>query len=434
MRTGDDHCLPLIRPCPYFQVVHPWRPDIRCSRRTDGRRCRRISGLPGVESAGGAAQRFGAVGVSARHAGARHSGASFVATLGHTLRGLSLGGLCRTKSRNDSMPYVWMGLVILFAHLVDFVEWAFLFLAPPHFDKHSLTHSPLLVFGMVVLVWLGMRFFTRIRRPLPYVIVALSIMSHLLLDHWWFRSMLVAVSGQPLGEAPPGLVNAVVAELWLFGLLFVCVLLFQACRQRDCPRKGRVAGVILGILAVGGAATRHPLLWVPAYVLAATHAIVLLRRQFKLRLLWSIVPLIPLAVLLVVHATVAWYVAEAKALQKKKDYAGAIALYEQAISIPTRQSYTRVYVELGWCYQKIGQLEKAEAALLESGKEGPDGFVPDYYLARFYSDANLKGTPYFRPQKAKELLLGIQNGPDLQGRRYYAVRLLARLRDRGLIE
>ena len=67
-----------------------------------------------------------------------------MATIGHTLIGLSLGSLSRAESRGQALRYIWPGLIVLMAHLVDIAEWVVILAAPAYFDQHFVTNSPLI--------------------------------------------------------------------------------------------------------------------------------------------------------------------------------------------------------------------------------------------------------------------------------------------------
>gem|GEM_PF-3389847 len=357
-----------------------------------------------------------------------------MATVGHTFVGLSLGGLCRDKDRNHAMPYIWTGLVVLLAHLVDLVEWAVTLVTPSTRDNHPLTHSPLLAGGLVVLVWVVLRLATTLRSVWGYLIVALAILSHLVLDHPQVRRLVADASGIMPHDELPRLRETVLAEVWFYGAFLVVALLFRARREPGTPRAGRYACGALGLIAVGAAATRHVALWAPAYCLALIHAGLLLRRNLKPQLAWSLVPLVPLFAFVGVEAAAAVLVRQAESLRKDGNFAQAVGFYQRALDIPTRTAAVRTYVNLAMCYEALDRPAEAEATLLRGRAHTYGNVWADFWLARFYADPRRRGTPYFRPRRAAEMFRQIRDGPAEQAAHNAAIAMLQRMRKAGSIE
>src|SRR6266404_6662952 len=118
-----------------------------------------------------------------------------MATVGHTLVGLSFGGLSRSESRGGALRFVWPGFMILMSHLVDVLEWFTVVLFPGWASGHYLTHSPAGTAAFLAIICVGVLLFTRLRRPWPYLLIAAAMMSHLVLDAYWARRGLADAYG-----------------------------------------------------------------------------------------------------------------------------------------------------------------------------------------------------------------------------------------------
>ena len=357
-----------------------------------------------------------------------------MATVGHTLVGLSLGGLCRGRDRNHAMPAIWTGLVVLLAHLVDLVEWTVTLVVPSMRDNHFLTHSPLLAGGLVVVVWAILRLVTKLRSIWVYLVVGLVILSHLVLDHPLVRRLIADASGIAPRDELPRLWETILVEVWLYGTVLVVALLLRASREPACPRWGRYACGVLGLMAVAAATTRHVAIWAPAYCLALVHAALLLRRDLKPRLAWSLLPLTPLFIFVGIEISAMRLGGRAESLRKQGNFAQAAELYQRALDLPTRTAQARAYVNLARCYTALGRPAEAEAILLRGGAKTYGSVWVDYWLARFYADSRRRGSTYFQPQKAAEIFRQIRDGPTEQSAHNAAIVMLRRMWQEGSIE
>lgn len=357
-----------------------------------------------------------------------------MATVGHALVGLSLAGLDQTKSRKPAVQYVWPGFVVLFAYLVDLVEWITWICFPAAADNHLLTNSPLLTSGLVILIWIAMALSGWFRGVWPYVIAALAVFSHLVLDQRIIRALVGDAYGYSMGEYLPGFFESIRAEFWLYGFVLVAAALLKASTQANCPRKSRAAASFLAILSIITAATRMAVLWIPAYLLSLTHAALLLRREIRWGLLWNLVPLLPLMVFLAIELTAAWLSFQARELAWQGDVHEAIQIRHRVMKLPTRSLHVENYIGLSKCYQALGDPEKAEAALLKAQAIANGSFGPSYYLAVFYADFRWRNTPFFRPDEAASLLQAIRDGPYTQRIQELARRVLADMQKKGLID
>ncbi|MBN2560824.1 MAG: hypothetical protein JXQ75_07835 [Phycisphaerae bacterium] len=357
-----------------------------------------------------------------------------MATVGHTLVGLSLSNLSRATSRGQALRYVWPGLIVLLAHVVDIVEWMIVLVAPEYFNQHFVTNSPFVTAGIVAVAWLVLFVGTRLRRPWPYILVALAVFSHLLLDYDPVRIAVADTYSRSADAELPGLCDAVIAEVWLYGLLLVSVGLVQAARQHDCPRRGRAAAGVLGVLAIFAAITRSPGLWMPAYVLAVLHTLLLSRRHLTLRLLWSLVPLVPLFMLLAVESWAGRLFDQATMMKKDRNYAGAAEMYERALAVPTRSCQLGAFVYLSQCQRQLGDLAGAEATLLRAIRRCEQPHWARLGLAALYMDPQVRGTPCYRPQEAARILRGMIDGQCPSHIVDRARRMLEDLHHQGLAE
>lgn len=352
-----------------------------------------------------------------------------VATIGHTLVGLSLSGVGNGRTLGGTVwRYAWPGIMVLMAHLVDLVEWAVMLAAPTYFDEHFVTNSPLVTAGIVAGVWLAM-YLLRIRRVWPYVVVAVAVFSHLLLDHRAARVFLMDAFDITQGTEAPGLLESILAEAWLYGLLLVSVYLVRATRVRGCPRRGRVAAGVLAGVALIAAVSRITWLWMPAYALAGLHATLLLRSNLTSKYLWSLLPLIPLAGLLVVELWASHLFHQALTLQLQKDYAGAAAKYKQALDVPTRSKQVYNYVRCSQCLQQLGDLSGAEANLRYAARVCEQPYWAEFALANLYSSPQTRGTDFYRPEYALGRYRELLEGPYPARLKWYARRELKRNSD-----
>ena len=158
-----------------------------------------------------------------------------------------------------------------------------------------------------------------------------------------------------------------------------------------------------------------------------------IRGEIKLRLLWSLVPLVPLSALFGVELTAAWLSSNARELARQGRAQEAIQIRQRVLAIPTRSVRVENYIGLGHCYLALGELEQAEKSLLQAQNVANGAYGPSYYLARFYTHRRCRQTRYFRPDKAEALLTDIRDGPHTQRVRSLARRVLDEMRKEGLI-
>lgn len=357
-----------------------------------------------------------------------------MATVGHTLVGLSLAGCSRAESRGGSMRFIWPGFMVLMGHLLDVVEWGVILVAPEYFDHHWVSNSLWLTAGVAGVVCAGTAIFGRLRRPWPYVLVVAAIFSHAAMDHEVLRAVLIDVYGDAQADEQPAFGESVKAELWLYGLLLVGALLVRASSERGCPRRGRAAAGVLAAAAILAGVTRNPWLWVPAYGLAAVHALLLQRKHFNWRLAWCVVPLIPLLALLSVELWAGWLFHRGDVERGRGEYAAAVEMFNRSAGVPTRSSKTAAYIRMSSCWRSLGDFRAAEKALLRAEAISEGRWVARYQLAMFYIDRRVSGTSFDRPEAAAEKLQQIIDGGAPDGIKGYARQRLEGLRRQGRIE
>jgi len=354
-----------------------------------------------------------------------------MATIGHTLAGLSLAGCGPIKARGGVMPHLWPAFIVLLAHAVDLIEWGAAVLMDAPADKRFLTHSPLATGILVLLIWMALALGAKLRSPGPYLIVAAAVFSHLLLDLFSVRFFIAHTCAQQETYSLPPFEQSFVAEIWLLGFVFVLVALGRAVLQETCPRKGRAAGCVLALATLAAAATRLPAFWVPAYLVSLIHAAVLLRRSFKVRQLWGIVVVSPVLVFVLVEAMASHLTAKGLALRRAGRLREAVEVQERVLRLPIRESHAWHHYHLAVSYQQLGQLDKAEAALLNAIAIDDGSPWPKIFLARLYANPKSRSSGLFRPQEAKALYRAAQADAQDDRARAYVKRGLAQLEEPG---
>ncbi|MEK6643917.1 MAG: hypothetical protein AABZ08_08410 [Planctomycetota bacterium] len=358
-----------------------------------------------------------------------------MATIGHSLVGLSFAGLSRAKSRGRTLPYVWIGLMVLMGHLVDVIEWFTVVLVPNWRNGHYLTHSPLATAFVVIVVWISVAVFGNVRRPIVFLLIALAIYSHLLLDWNGGRKALADAYGvmpeDAIGRDGYPLLPMIIAEVWLYGLLLIEVLLLRAASDKVCPQLGRQAAGFLAALAVVAAGTRTTAVWLPVYALAALHAGLLLRRDWSWKIAWGLVPLIPLGICLCGEVYASHLVSRAWNLMMDKQYSAAISMYERSLRFPARASRVTTYVNIGQCYEYMGDPALAETTFLTAIKSDDTPNTGQYWLAWLYANQKWRGTSVYRPEESVRILRVLVDGPIRPTVKGLAVNLLADIEHRS---
>jgi len=357
-----------------------------------------------------------------------------MATVGHTLVGLSLTALPGPDSQRDRRLWmVWPGLLVLLAHLVDLVEWGIIVAAPTLFDAHFVSNSLWLALGLAAVVSLTVFAVARRRRGWVLLIAAAAILSHVVMDVCAVRVWVVR--GSELTESPdsPGLGPLVIADLWFYGLVLIVMWSLKAARQPAAPAKGRWLAMALLGLGVTAAATRIPAFWGTAYVLAAGHALLMLRRELSLSRWWSVMPVLPLLGLLTVELWAAHLQAAADERVEVGDFAGAVPIYRRIIEIPTRSPKLDAWLKLSHCQVQMREVFAAEKSLRRASALAERPWIARYWLAVLYAHEYAKGTDLYRPTEAAAILEELIDGPYDEGLKSSARSRLDRLRSQGIV-
>ncbi|MBI5763813.1 MAG: tetratricopeptide repeat protein [Planctomycetes bacterium] len=339
------------------------------------------------------------------------------------------------KSRDQRLPYVWIGLMVLMAHLVDVVEWFTVVLVPGWRNGHYLTHSPLYTGILAGIICAGVAIVAKVRRPFVFLLIVLTVLSHLLLDWYGGRKALADAAGvleeTEIGKDGFPLRQMIVAEIWLFGLLLIEVLLWRAASDKRCPTLGRSTAGFLAAVAVIAAGTRIAAVWGLVYAICSAHAALLLRRDLTWRLAWGLVPLIPLGICLCGELYSSHLVATARDRMMAGEYRQAISLYERSLRFPARASRVSIFVNIGQCYEYMKEPLLAEATFLKAIHADDTPNAGQYWLAWLYANQNWRGTPMYRPDEAARLLRELINSSIRPRVKQLSVDLLAELERRG---
>ncbi len=332
-----------------------------------------------------------------------------MAAIGHSCVALSLTGLGPDGDRHRVISAMWPGLLILLAYAMDVAEWLTWLISPQFFERRIGENSTVVAAMVVLVSWSGL-LVARCRRVLPYLVAALVVFSHLLLDADRLQRGLLQAYGYAAKEQFHGFGELVISETWFYGgVLVLAVLLRTLARARVNP-KARIASAALGLAACGAAFSRIPALWGPIYSLSLLHGIIVLRRGLGTRLVWSALPLLPLTVYVALEAQAAQFIPHVLELERQGRHGEAIQVCRQAIAFPCRTPQHSARIILGRCLLEVGRPDEAHAALLQAYGNEPNDFHAAFWLAKLYADARLRGTLYYRPDEALRLLEALEAG------------------------
>ncbi|HKQ47319.1 MAG TPA: hypothetical protein VJZ71_04525 [Phycisphaerae bacterium] len=292
--------------------------------------------------------------------------------------------------------------MVLAAHSVDIAEWLITLWEPSRFSQHLVTHSPLWTSVLVVILW-AILTLARVQSPWPYLCIAVAVFSHLLLDYLPARLLLLEVYGSTELTAWPDFRESIIAEIWIYGLVLVLVSLWQSARTTGCSRPARKLAGVMAASCVIAALTRNGYIWSVAYAIASAHALLLLRRAIKPALLWSLVPLIPMAAMGAVELWSLLIYRQARKLQAAGDFGEAAKRHREALAVPTRTSKVSILVYKSFCEVELKNWAAAEQDLLAAARVAEDPIWAELSLAEFYVNRRLRETPYFRPWEAQRI-------------------------------
>jgi tetratricopeptide (TPR) repeat protein len=293
--------------------------------------------------------------------------------------------------------------MILSAHGLDLVEWTGQMIAPSRFDTHFATASWMAAGGITFLAFAAMYFLARLRNPACYLAMAAAILSHLLLDSRFWRIWTADLyQYKPFREFPLPLREYITAEIWLYGLLWLLILLLRTAQRAGTHRIVKSAAIALAVLCMAAAATRTPEFWVPVYGLILFLVLWVRRKRLSTRAWWNVPVLLPLLSLVIVEIVVARLDKQGDELRRSGDWANAVELFRRADRLPSRQPVGWRKVHLGQCLAELGDLASAEAEYLKGAAMFDEPNWANYWLARFYIERD-HASRFYRPDKAAAL-------------------------------
>ena len=326
-----------------------------------------------------------------------------MAAIGHGLVGLALSGCVPREARNHRLPYLWPGLVVLLAYAVDLTEWGATILAPELIDRRPVTHSPILVACLAVGACVVLGVYCRWRRPWPYVVIAGAVLSHVLLDLPSVRLALAQwYSGRTFTDEHPASTAPVLAELWAYGAPLVWVLLIRAGLARRVSGGVRAVSCGLLVLALAATLSRNGVVWGTVYAASVLHAIIVLRRHLNLRLLWNVLPMLPIVALGITAWLATHRFEQGKSLAKQGLDRQAVHAYQAALDVPSRIGRNGIYMRMGMSYEKLGDLSAADRYYRRAVALSPRPGWPVVVLAGFY--VRHQGTSFHHPDQAVRLI------------------------------
>lgn len=326
-----------------------------------------------------------------------------MATIGHTLAGVGLALPVATDRPGRPSSAWWLGAVVLASHFPDVGEWVLGLVSTQPLDS-KLLHSIPAVAICVVLFWIAMAVPGRVRSITPYLIVALAMFSHLLMDERVVRQLISETYRRAPPDSPTtGRTLDLASELWCYGTAPVIALLIAAARWSGrtlSARRGAlvlIPAVLLGLLYPKPRAA-----WIAMDAAAVGYAIWALRPWPRRAWLWNLLPLLPM---LSLGAAEAWASIETRrglAQESRGRYRDALAAFERSVSLPTRSDATIRWWYIARCREAMGNPAGAEAALQACVARDNDWHWGEYELAQFY--LRMRGTPYHHPDRARQLL------------------------------
>ena len=273
----------------------------------------------------------------------------------------------------------------------------------------------------------------RLRRVWPYAVIVGVVLSHLLLDLQYVRLTLVQwYYGQTFIDPTLPYFASIRAELCVYGAPLVWVLLIRAALTPGTSAPTRAASWALLALSTASALSRTAALWGPLYALSTLHAVIVLRRHLKSRLLWNIVPLLPLFAMGYSTWLAAHRFEQAESLAQQGLDQQAVGVYQTALAVPSRVGRSSLYMRMGMSYERLGDLHAADRAYTRAValSERPGWAV--VVLSGFH--ARHEGTVFHRPDEAVRLLNGLLAGDEApEDVRTYVRRMLKRLHERGVV-
>lgn len=337
-----------------------------------------------------------------------------MATIGHTLVGLTLAAGPKSRPPGRFLGLMWIGLMVLFAHLIDISEWLLLLLAPGKFSTHSVTNQPWLI-TTVTLCAFALLAIGRVKNPILYLVTGISILSHVVLDLRFIRISTADLYGWNGEQGFPTFREMFISEVWLFGLALSLVMLLRSLREPRIKQPTKYLGAALAATSTVAALSRIPFLWIPAYSLAVLHALLVMKWKPRLAHAWVMIPLAPLLALVITELYAGQLQSRGQELTQAREYQAALKPLQAALRIATRSSKVGTRVYLSTCKYMLDDLPDAEHQLLQVVDDPENPYWPRLMLAYFYVAPKTMNTPFRRPEETRRLLQSIAEDP-LAGR------------------
>jgi hypothetical protein len=353
-----------------------------------------------------------------------------MATIGHTLVGLTATTLSGRDARRWPSLAWWPGVLVLGAHALDVGEWLMTLAGVPVEHSHMLHHWPGAT-GCVLVGVLLLRLLGRVRTLGPHVCCALAVYSHLLLDVYGVRHGISALYRQPgLEQGAAASSLDVWSEVWFYGFVLLVGLLASAVLR---PQRSRLvwqaAILMMPVTAIAFCVhwmlPQTPAVWVLPY--AGIGVFGLWAGRFlplRGRWLWNVVPALPVLALGAVELWAGLAEREGRQRVARGEYAGAAACFRRSLELPTRSDMCVRWWRLALAYEGLHDLPAAEKAYRASADADLEWHWGKLNLADFY--VRWPGTPYYQPQAAERLWHEVAEGDEPAYARNAA---LARLRN-----
>ncbi|OWY73454.1 hypothetical protein B7486_03685 [cyanobacterium TDX16] len=333
-----------------------------------------------------------------------------MATIGHTLVGLTLAAGPKSRPPGRFLGLMWIGLMVLFAHLIDISEWMLLLLAPGKFSTHSVTNQPWLITTVTLCAFVLLAL-VRVKNPILYLVTGISILSHVVLDLRSIRLSLANLYGWNGDQGFPTFQEMFISEVWLFGLALSLVMLLRSLREPRIKQPTKYLGAALAAIATVAALSRLPFLWIPAYSLAVLHRLLVMKWKPRPAHAWVLVPLAPLLALVITEVYAGQLQSRGQELTQAKEYQAALKPLQAALRIATRSSKVGTRVYLSTCKYMLNDLPDAEHQLLQVIDDPENPYWPRLMLAYFYVAPKTRNTPFHRPEETRRLLESIAADP-----------------------
>jgi tetratricopeptide (TPR) repeat protein len=330
--------------------------------------------------------------------------------------------------------FLYPGIMVLLAYLVDVSEWVSVTLEPERIERRFVSHSWWAVIWVTLGAVAGLALITRCRRLTPYLLAAAAVVSHVVLDLNWSRRVLWNWywSGSSRSMLPDA-AQAIAAETCFYGFWLILVLLIRGATGAGTPKRVQRLSLLAGAACCLAAWTRNARVWAPVFVLASAHGLYMLRRSWSVKWLWGLAFLLPLAPLVGTEVLVSYRWRLARDLDHAERYAEAIPVYESALDLPSRRARATLYMRLGLCHRRTGDPAKAEAAFKMAMIHQDEPGLAELALAPIYFRD--ESSPLYNPAEAARLYNRILDSAHArEEHKAQAQKVLARMRELGFVD